>query len=364
MPERTRVLLLAPYPTRTAPSQRFRFEQYIEVLRADGIELDVRPLLERSAMGLLYEEGRFGRKSALLAGAATRRAAEVVRMRRYDVAFVHREAFPLGYPVFEWLIRRLRVPYLFDLDDAIYLPNVSAANRPLVALKRPHKAVAIARGARMVTVGNEFLAEWARRHNDEVRVIPTTIDTDLYRPREERPEGPPCVGWSGSRTTIQHLAPLRGVLRRLQLEWGVRLRVIGDASFSVPGAEVEALDWDEGREIQDLSELHVGLMPLPDDPWSRGKCGLKALQYMALGIPTVMSPVGVNREIGAAGAALFATSEREWHAAVCRLLDDPSLRAELAVRGRERVEARYSVTANSPRYRDAIRAAASTPARG
>ncbi|MDP9244985.1 MAG: glycosyltransferase family 1 protein, partial [Chloroflexota bacterium] len=146
-----RVLVLAPYPLRSAPSQRFRFEQYVDLLRDDGIELDVHSLLDREAMAVLYQPGRLGRKAAAAARAAVRRIADVARARAHDLALIHREAFPLGYPVFERAVRALGVPYVFDFDDAIYLPNTSSANRTFAALKRPGKTAAIVRGARLVT---------------------------------------------------------------------------------------------------------------------------------------------------------------------------------------------------------------------
>jgi glycosyltransferase involved in cell wall biosynthesis len=136
--------------------------------------------------------------------------------------------------------------------------------------------------------------------------------------------------------------------------------VIGAESFRITGASVETLPWREQSEIQDLSAIDVGLMPLPDDPWARGKCGLKALQYMALGIPTVMSPVGVNREIAAGGAAHLAGGDDEWRAVLTRLIEDPELRAKLGAAGRARVEERYSVRAMLPRYRDSLMRAAVT----
>src|SRR5262249_6744221 len=153
------------------------------------------------------------------------------------------------------------------------------------------------------------------------------------------------VGWSGSHHTAIYLDALAPVLRDLQRETGVRLRVIGDEHFAIPGAEVEALPWREKTELADLAEIDIGLMPMPDDQWARGKCGLKALQYMALGIPAVISPVGVNVEIASDGAALLANGPAEWSDTILRLIQSTERRAELATRGRARVEQRYSVRA-------------------
>src|SRR5262245_9483864 len=352
----TRVLVVAPYPLRTAPSQRFRFEQYVEPLAQDGFEFEVHTLLDAASSKLLAQDGHLGAKAGVAISAASRRFGDVVRGRSYDVALVHREAFPFGFPLFERALAALGTPYIYDLDDAIYLPP---GGRPRFSAFRYRKAGSIARNARLVTAGNRYLADWAGQHNDDVRVIPTTIDTEVYVPRPSRSDGNPLtVGWSGSHHTAIYLDAVAPVLRELQRETGVMLRVIGDEQFEIPGAEVEALPWREETELEDLAAIDIGLMPMPDDQWARGKCGLKALQYMALGIPAVISPVGVNVEIASADAALLADGPAEWDDAVAGLIRGAERRAETGARGRELVEERYSVRATLPLYREALSAAA------
>ena len=353
-----RVLLLATYPLRAVPGQRFRFEQYLEPLAAHGIHIDVSCLLNQDTMRLLHQTGNLGRKASSVIAGALHRIGDLRRSRSYDAVFVAREAYPLGPAWVERMLRALDVPYIFDFDDAVYLPTVSEANRLVAPLKLPSKTTAIARHANLVLAGNEHLAAWARHHNDNVRVVPTTIDTRQYVPANPEVTGdPPCIGWSGSTTTVQHLITLAPVLREVQRRHGARLRVIGDARFTIRGAVVDARAWHETTELQDLQGIDIGVMPLPDEEWAQGKCGLKALQYMALGIPTVMSPVGVNVEIAEGGAALLAGSPQEWIDALDRLIADPALRRELSAAGRRRVEERYSVDANVDRYVSAIRSA-------
>jgi glycosyltransferase involved in cell wall biosynthesis len=341
------------------PGQRFRFEQYVSALAGEGIELEVSSLFDVDTVRIIHTPGHTLRKVGALGRGLAVRLRDLAGLRRYDLAFVFREAYPLGPALLERAVRRLGIPYVFDFDDAIYLRNASAANRFVAPLKFPGRVAAIVRGAALTIAGNEHLARWAGAHNARVRIIPTTIDTDLYRPRpRQRADHRVCIGWSGSSTTVPHLRTIAPVLARLARDEGVRLRVIGDDRFRIPGVPVEAVPWRVETELEDLGELDIGVMPLPDDEWARGKCGLKALQYMALGIPAVLSPVGVDERIARGGAALLASSPEEWESTLRRLVHDPELRERIGSAGRRRVEEEYSLRANLPRYVEALREAA------
>lgn len=349
-----KVLLLAPYPLRSTPSQRFRFEQYLSLLAAEGISIDVRPFLAPPAIRILHRPGHVAAKVAAVLRGSLRRLHDLVSVARYDLVFVHREAFPIGHPWIERILSAIGRPYVFDFDDAIYLNRTSDANRLWGRLKCAGKTVEIVRRARLVIAGNAHLASWTRGINPNVVRISTTIDTDSYRPRVSRREGPLCIGWSGSVTTVPYLRTIEGVLRDVQRRHGVRLRVIGDATYRLEGAEIEALPWREETEVTDLQEIDIGVMPVIDEEWALGKAGLKGMQYMALGIPTVMSPFGSGAELAEGGAAVLATSHQEWRDSLVRLIENEGERHALAEAGRRRVVERYSVQANLPRYREAL----------
>jgi glycosyltransferase involved in cell wall biosynthesis len=353
-----RVLVIAPYPLERAPSQRFRWEQYIRPLEQRGISLEPSSFLDASGMDVVHRPRAWAGKMGATVAGIKRRLRDAIAARSYDLVLVHRESAPIGPAWLEPLLRRIGVPYAFDFDDAVYLPAASEANRHLAWLKGAGKTARVIRSASLVLAGNEHLADWAARFTTRVVVVPTTIDTDAYVPVHRSNTTPLCIGWSGSPPTLTHLRLIEPVLRELQSEREIRIRVIGDATYRMEGATVEALDWSAETEVQDLSEIDIGVMPLPDDEWARGKCGLKALQYMALGIPTVVSPVGVNQEIARDGAALVASTDAEWHEALRRLVDDPDLRSTIGRSGRARVERDYSVRATLPRWEQALRSAA------
>jgi len=357
---------MVPYPLDSVPGQRFRFEQWLKLLPEGAVTFDVRPLLSGDAFRGLYRAGGMVAKASGVAAGLARRAKELAGASRYDVAFLYREAFPLGPPVVEALLER-RVPVVYDFDDAIFLGDTSVANRSVARLKWPQKVGRIVAGATMTTVGNDWLAAYARRFSDRVAVLPTTIDVDAYRPRP-RPVGEVVrLGWSGSPTTARHLHTVDGALRRLLKHTPVELVVVGDASYRLPAGgdgpppRVSAKAWSAATEIDDVSSFDIGIMPLPDDEWSRGKCGLKALQYLALGVPTVTSPVGVNPDIVTSGQnGLLASTEDEWVEAVGRLVDDVSLRRRLGAAGRDTVVEHYSGQRWAPRFLEVLEQAASS----
>jgi glycosyltransferase involved in cell wall biosynthesis len=260
----------------------------------------------------------------------------------------------LGPPLLERLLSR-RIPLVFDFDDAIYLGDTSSANAWSRGIKLRSKTEMICRLANHVIVGNEFLAEFASQYARAVTVIPTTIDTEVYdvlpRSKNERL----VVGWSGSATTLPYLASMATALRRLRGRQDFELRIIG-GHLELDGVSVRSKPWRLETEVSDLLEFDVGLMPLSDDDWSRGKCGLKALQYMALAIPPVVSPVGVNATIVRDGVNGFhARSEDEWVDRIALLLRNPSLRRRLGDEARKTVEAIYSARIQAPRMARVLR---------
>ena len=332
----------------------------MEPLRALDIVLEPSSFLDEQGMDVVHTAGHWTDKGAATLKGLTRRLRDLNVARRYDLVLVHRESMPIGPAWVERMLRMMRIPYAFDFDDAIYLANASTVNRRLVWLKGAHKTVTAAGLADMVLAGNPYLAQWAERIGAaRVVVVPSTIDTGLYRPAGFGETGAPlCVGWSGSATTIEHLRLIEPTLRELQRERGIRIRVIGEPSYRIDGAAVETLPWRAATEVDDLRPIDIGVMPLPDDEWTRGKCGMKALQYMALGIPTVLSPVGVNRGIARDGAALLASSPSEWGRVLRQLLDDRDLRGRVGRAGRARVEHEYSVSATLPIWENVLRTAA------
>ena len=350
-----RVLALLPYPTGRVPGQRYRIEQWTPLMETEGVAVSFRPFLARNDMEFLYERGHRARKTAAtLAGYYRRMTRDFAES--HDLAFVYREAALLGPTWFEErLLRDDR--FVYDFDDAIYLGDASSANAWTRTFKSANKVARLCALARHVTVGNDVLAEFARTHARGVTVIPSTIDTELYKIAGRAPNPRPVVGWTGSVTTVRYLQPLTAAFERIRSVMDYELHVIG-GSFKVPGVDVKEVAWSADREVEDLRPLDVGLMPLDDDAWSRGKCSMKALQYMALGIPPVVSPVGANTTLVRDGInGFYARTDNEWADRIVTLLRDPDLRARLGTAARQTVDESYSARVHAPRMARVLREA-------
>ena len=345
-----RVGFLALQAPDCSPSQRYRVEAFLERWKARGVEVDYAWVLDRPELAVFYGRTSAARKAAIAGRALLRRLRHLATVRSPDLWLVQREAFFLGGAWGEWLAS-LRAPLVFDFDDAIWIRTTSAANSRFARLKNVEKIPRLVELADTVVAGNRFLGEWASRHASRVEVVPTVVDTDHFAPAPRRHDGPVVIGWSGSASTVDHLRPLLPVLARVRARFGdrVQVRVMGDPAFGDAATGVRGEAWTPAAELDLLRRMDIGVMPLPDDDWARGKCGLKGLVAMSMSAATVMSPVGVNAEIVQHGdTGLLARTDDEWFDHLCALVDDAALRRRLGEAGRQRVVDAYSVTRWEP----------------
>jgi glycosyltransferase involved in cell wall biosynthesis len=352
-----RVLALSPIPEEGAGC-RFRISQFIPYLESAGYEVTVSPFFTPEFFRLVYRPGHYWKKIAAFAGLSLGRLRSLRGISQYDLVLIYREAFPIGPPLVErWLARPGKPPIVYDFDDAVFLPNVSDANRFIVSLKWARKVPAILRLSTRVIAGNDYLAAFARVHNPAVVTIPTCVDTDRFVPRADpRGSGPLVVGWIGSPTTATYLSMLASVFSRVHADTPFEVKVSGAGSeLAFEGVPVKNVPWSLAEEVSLFNTCDIGVYPLTDDEWSKGKCGFKAIQFMACGVPVVASAVGVNREIIDDGVNGFlASTPAEWEVKLRRLLTDAALRARFAAAGRRTVEERYSLRVCAPRLAAAL----------
>jgi len=367
-----RVLCLTVGPD-SEPSSRFRIHQWLEPLRASGIELEIRARASRRYLELGYGVRsipgplRAGWAALQFSRVCLRRLRDLWDARRYDLLLLQKETFPLGM---QRLLSLLGLRPVFDFDDAIYLrPELAdGLGRRLRKLadsltRRDEALPALLARCHSVLAGSPNLAAYARRHCERVRLLPTVVETRSYRVHPVRWTGPLTLGWIGAPPNVVYLEALRPILKELAQRFPLRLLLLGPARFECPGVEVLCRPWKHyasvEEEVNDLHAFDIGLMPLRDDAFAAGKCALKAIQYMACGIPVVASPVGVNAEVVRDGVCGYlARSPVEWYERLATLLRGPALRQRMGEAGRTRAEAHYSIRAGLPVFVEALREAA------
>lgn len=347
-----KLLIITHHRKNRSPGQRFRFEQYLGYLEAHGFEITFSNFISEQDDKIFYGAGHLLGKARIVLKNIWMRCQNVLQANRYDLILVYREAFVFGSAFFEYLLSRSRAKLIFDFDDSIWLLDVSTGNRAFAFLKNPNKVKKIIQYADLVTVGNSYLAAYALQFNSNVKIIPTTIDTSYHYKSSTILKDKICIGWTGTDTTIKHFEQLLPVLEKLQVKFPtIYFKLISDREVYYPSIHLRSTKWSKEDEIEQLTEIDIGIMPLPDDLWAKGKCGFKGLQYMSLNIPTVMSPVGVNIDIIEDGVNGFlAAADDEWMTKLSWLIDDEKLRRKLGEAGRNTIEEKYSVHAWAPKY--------------
>ncbi len=354
-PDSLSVFFIVPAPPGISPGQRFRFELYLEELERNNIRYQLSHFYSPEGWRTLYRHGNRFRKLASVLTGCLRRWLDLFRALPYTYIYIYREAAPLGPPFFEWCWARLfRKKIIYDFDDAIWIPVTSEYNKMASRLKNFSKVGRLCRWSYRVSAGNEFLASYARKFNERVSVVPTVVNTDTGHNRiQDQSSEHPAIGWTGTFSTLPYLDGVLPVLQELQEKIDFDFYVIADKDPALSLKHYRFVPWSRENEVEDLMRFHIGLMPLTDDEVSKGKCGFKAIQYMSLGIPAVVSPVGVNTKIVEDNVNGFICSTpEEWKSRLEQLLGDRSLRERLGKSAREKIINSYSVRATYRHFLD------------
>ncbi|MFP5238824.1 MAG: glycosyltransferase family 4 protein [Acidobacteriota bacterium] len=354
-----RLLALTVRPS-LGPDTRYRIEQYVEPLAALGIQVDVHHLFNDAYYRLQQAPGSEARKGlGALAGFCRRLADLALHARAYDGVWVCRELFPLGPPLLERLLFALNPRVILDIDDAIYLHDATNTGFIHSRLRDFGKLGRIAGRFSAVVCGNAFLADYFRGRNPRVSVVPTVVPMSRYGAIPHRESPTVRIGWIGTPGNAPHLEAVRPALEALARRRGFATRVVGlnrPLGWNLPG--LVQLPWSLDRELDYFSDFDIGIMPLQDFAFARGKCAFKIIQYMAAGIPVVASPVGSNLDVVRHGENGFlAAGTEEWVSSLQALLDDAALRIQIGERGRETVREGFSLESQAGRYAEIIKEA-------
>jgi glycosyltransferase involved in cell wall biosynthesis len=348
-----KILFIVDHRLSRSPSQRYRFEQYLEYFKSQGFEWELSEIITEKDDAIFYKPGNYVKKVGIILKSFLIRFKDLQRAKHFDVLFIQREALLIGSSFFEKQLSK-RSKVIFDFDDSIWLLDTSPENKKFEFLKNPDKTKINIQHAHTVIAGNTYLADYSKQFNKNTVIIPTTIDTNFHKPKPElRYKEKIVIGWSGSISTIKHFEMSIPILKILQKKYPNRIaiHVIGQESYSNPEIDIISKSWSAQTEVDDINQFDIGIMTIPDDEWAKGKCGLKGLSYMACGVATVMSPVGVNNDIIQHGVnGYLASNEQEWIDCLSLLIESSELRQRIGEEGRETVTRHYSVEANKEKY--------------
>jgi glycosyltransferase involved in cell wall biosynthesis len=353
-----KILIICPYPENEVPGQRLKYEQYFDHFRRNGYEITVSPFLGPAGYKVVYKPGRYLVKFMWILLGYLKRVLQIFSLPFYDGIYVFLYVTPFGSSLFERLFRVLSRRMIYDIDDLVYMKRASQFNSFAAILRFPGKYFYQMRVADHVITCTPHLDATVRKYNSNTTDISSTINTDKYLPKEDYSNNHQLViGWSGSHSTEPYVRLLLPLLRELGRRHEFKLLVIGTGNFTADGLNVESIPWRETSEVSDLRRIDIGLYPLPNEEWVHGKSGLKALQYMALGIPTIATAVGANfRVIEDQVSGYLVRTDLEWTNCLEKLLEDADLRRDIGTKARERVEKYYSVKANASVYLDIFKA--------
>lgn len=349
-----KILFVAAHRPNRSPSQRYRFEQYFNFLTHNGYQCELSYIITEEDDQLFYSPGNIFNKLLIVFKSTVKRLNDLKRANSFDIVFIQREALMLGTTFFEKQFGKSKAKLVFDFDDSIWLMDTSSANKKWEWMKSTKKTEKIISYSSLVFAGNNYLGNYAKQFNKQVKIIPTTIDTEFHKRITPYTNNHKiCIGWSGSITTIKHFEQAIPFLKKIKQKYGekVYFKVMGDSSYKNKELDIIGISWSIDNEVPIISTFDIGIMPLPNDQWVKGKCGLKGLSYMALEVPTIMSRIGVNTEIIEDGVNGFlADTEEEWMNKISQLIDSFELRKKLGENARKTVLERYSTIAQQHNY--------------
>lgn len=352
-----KIIFVVPYPIDKAPSQRLKFEQYYSYFEEAGFSITHDSFMNEEMWDIVYKNNHTIKKISYTIISYFKRIRLLFSISSFDIVYVHLWSTPFGFPIYEWILRKLAKRIVYDIDDLVFLKNISHENKVLAFFKGKQKPFYLMEHSNHIITCTPYLDAIAKKYNKFTTDISSTINTENYLPiNEYKNDHQLVIGWSGSHSTSQYLYLLENVLMKLAKELDFKLLVIGDPNFIIEGINMKAIEWNSKEEVSLLQKIDIGLYPLPlDQEWVLGKSGLKAIQYMALGIPTVASNIGcINRVINNGVDGFLVSDEDEWFSVLKKLINDEKLRSTIGMKARKKIENQFSVQSNYHKYLDIL----------
>jgi glycosyltransferase involved in cell wall biosynthesis len=347
----TKILFIVPYPFDKAPSQRLKFEQYYTEFENNGYEITHVPFINEDFWNIIYKKGFQLRKLIYTLVAWMNRYKLLTTVGNYDIIYIHLWGTPFGFPIYEWLLRKLSKKIVYDIDDLIYKGASSPNNWYLSILKSSLKIDFLIKHADHVLVSTDKLVDYASKLTKHFTIVPATIDVKRYNFTDADKSGIIKIGWSGSHTTSKYVHLLDNVLKKISAACNVKIMIMGDDSFYIDEVDIQLLRWTPETEISNLHLFDIGIHPVPDEEWVYGKSGGKLVQYMAAGIPIIASAIGPNFKVIENGYNGFlVNSDDEWIDKLELLITNETLRKQMGINSRKHAEMFFSVEANLKHY--------------
>ena len=362
MRERKKILIICPFPKGVAAGQRLKYEQYLNVWKKKGWEVDISSFMDIPTWEVAYLSGNYGKKIFGVVKGHCRRFFDLFRIRNYDLVYVFMYVTPFFSTIMERLVKKLARNLIYDIEDNILteqkFSNINNPNPFSRILKSPNKANFLIRNADHVITSSPFLNQFCleRNINKACTYITSSINTKLFYPTNKYLNNRILtIGWTGTFSSKGFLDQLEVVFKKLSKRVDFRLRIIGNFDYDLQGINLEVIKWTKKREVEDMQGIDIGVYPLPNDNWVLGKSGLKAIQYMAFGIPCVASNVGTTPLIIKDRVnGLLVKSEEEWVEALEELIQNPHLRKRLGSQARKDAIEKYSLDAVSKKYNEIL----------
>jgi glycosyltransferase involved in cell wall biosynthesis len=349
------ILFVTSFPKKLNSSARFRIELYENLLKEHDFLFVTEYFWSDNMYKILYEKGNFLLKLGGLITGFLKRILLLTKIKKYNYIFLLREATPIGPPFFEWICTKiLKKKLIYDFDDAIWISQASKNNSIAKIVKSAWKVKFICKWGYKVSVGNQYLYDYAARYSKSVVLNPTCVDTkEMHNSIKDQHIAVKklVIGWTGSFSTLIYLDSILNALQELEKKYEFDFLVIADQNPHLPLKNFVYKKWTEESEINDLLECNIGLMPLDNNEYTKGKCGFKLIQYMALGIPVIASPIGVNEKVVTQKVNGFlCQSNEEWIESLEKLILDAGLRKRMGEEGRKKIEQFYSVKSNKNNF--------------
>ena len=346
-----KILFICPYPVNTIPGQRLKYEQYFKFFEDNNYSCSVRPFFNMKEYEILYSKGKLINKIFAVFKGYIRRIFTILELKNYDLIYIFLNVTPLGGNFFEKIYRLNSKKIIYDIDDLVYLNKYNKENKLAKYLRFPTKYFYLMKSSDHVITCTSYLDNFVKKYNKNTTNISSTVNTKFYKAKKFNTSKKIVIGWTGSFSTLPYLNLINNVILKIQKKYNCKLVIISSKKEVFNFENYKSIAWNSKNEVRDLKLIDIGLYPLPNEHWVKGKSGLKAIQFMSLGIPVVATNTQINKKVIINKKTGFlVNSEQEWVKAIKTLIINTKIRKRFSKNGIDHVKKNFSLEANKNKY--------------